>query len=280
MSSTTHDTAPTTFAKAAGSEYAYRRFGTPAGTPLLMLQAFRGNLDSWDPALTDALAAGREVILVDYPGVSSSAGTPARTVPGTAQQIIAFAGAIGLDQADLLGFSLGGFVAQDIALTRPDLVRRLILAGTGPRWAAGLQPWPQDVASRILAPQPGAEDLLYLFFARTGTSQAKGAEFLGRFLRRSDDRDPASDLAARDAQHQAIRDWDTPDHDALQRLAGIRCPALILHGDNNRVIPARASHLTAGLIPDARITIYPDSAHAFLFQYPGEVAAQISTFLS
>jgi pimeloyl-ACP methyl ester carboxylesterase len=113
-----------------------------------------------------------------------------------------------------------------------------------------------------------------------GTSQAKGAEFLGRFLRRSDDRDPASDLAVRDAQHQAIRDWGTPGHDALQRLAGIRCPALILHGDNDRVIPARASHLMAGLIPDARITIYPDSAHAFLFQYPGEVAAQISTFLS
>ena len=103
-------------------------------------------------------------------------------------------------------------------------MRRLILAGTGPRWAAGLQPWPQDVASRSLAPQPGAEDLLYLFFTRTGTSQAKGAEFLGRFLRHSDDRDPASDLAARDAQHQAIRDWDTPDHDALQRLAGHPVP--------------------------------------------------------
>src|ERR1700724_1255508 len=272
-------TAPTHFARAAaGVTYAYRRFGKASDVPLLMLQHFRGNIDNWDPAFTDALAAEREVILVDYAGVSSSTGLPAHTVAETAQQVIAFADAIGLTRTDLLGFSLGGFVAQEVALTRTALVRRLVLAGTGPQGGPGMG-WRQDIADHARADNPGGEDLLYIFFAHTETSQAKGVEFLGRFLQRTEDRDTASSLAARDAQWEAVRDWNIPDHGALQRLTRIKTPTLIIQGDNDLMIPTRLSHLMAGLIPDATLRIYPDAAHASLFQYPEEAAADVNTFL-
>jgi pimeloyl-ACP methyl ester carboxylesterase len=272
-------TAPTQFARAAdGVSYAYRRFGGASEVPLLMLQHFRGNIDNWDPAFVDALAAEREVILVDYAGVSSSTGLPAHSVAETAGQVIAFTDAIGLSRTDLLGFSLGGFVAQEVALTRPALIRRLVLAGTGPQGGPGMD-WRQDITDHARADNPGGEDLLYIFFAHTETSQAKGVEFLGRFLQRTEDRDTASSLAARDAQYDAVLDWGIPDHGALQRLTRIKAPTLIIQGDNDLMIPTRLSHLMAGLIPDATLRIYPDAAHASLFQYPQEAAADVNTFL-
>src|ERR1700679_1976008 len=179
---TTALTAATQFARAAdGVTYAYRRFGGASDVPLLMLQHFRGSIDNWDPAFIDALAAEREVLLVDYAGVSSSTGLPAHTVAETARQVIAFADAIGLTRTDLLGFSLGGFVAQEVALTRPALVRRLVLAGTGPKGAPGLHGWGRDITDHTHLDNLGGEDVLYTFFAHTETSQAKGMEYLGRF---------------------------------------------------------------------------------------------------
>src|ERR1700743_423923 len=167
-------TAPTQFAQAAeGVDYTYRRFGRTSDVPLLLLQHFRGNMDNWDPAFIDALAAKREVILVDYAGVSSSTGLPAHTVAETARQVIAFADAISLTRTDLLGFSLGGFVGQEVALTRPGLVRRLVLAGTGAAGRPGMG-WRQGIADHARADNPGGEDLLHLFFAHTETTQAKG----------------------------------------------------------------------------------------------------------
>jgi pimeloyl-ACP methyl ester carboxylesterase len=273
-------TAKTQFVDASdGVTYAYRRLGQAGEVPLLLLQHFRGNFDNWDPALVDGLAVGREVILVDYAGVSSSTGQPAVTVADTARQIIAFTEALGLTRVDLLGFSLGGFVAQDVALTRPRLVRRLILAGTGPKGAPGMHGWRQDIADHARTDVPGGEDLLYLFFAHTETSQAKGVEFLGRFMQR-EDRDVPSSIAARDAQYDAVLDWGIPDHGALQRLTGIKAPTLILQGDNDLMIPTKLSYLMAGLIPDAQIRIYPDAAHASLFQYPAEAAEEVNAFLS
>ena len=157
--------APTRFARAAGGvTYAYRRFGGADDVPLLMPQHFRGNIDDWDPALIDALAAEREVILVDCAGVSSSTGLPAHTVAETARQVIAFADAIGLTRTDLLGFSLGGFVAQELVLARPALVRRLVLAGTGPEGAPGTHGWRQDIAGHARRGQPRRRGpALYLF---------------------------------------------------------------------------------------------------------------------
>jgi pimeloyl-ACP methyl ester carboxylesterase len=192
--------------------------------------------------------------------------------------MIAFISALGLERIDLLGFSIGGFVAQEIALVRPTLVRRLILAATGPKGAPGMHGWREDIAAAARG-ESSPDNLLYIMFAHTETSQAKGREFLGRFLERHDRDAPTSD-AARDAQYDAVCAWGIPDHAALQRLSGIASPTLVLQGDNDLMIPTKLSYLLAGLIPNARIRIYPDAAHGFLFQYPTEVAAEVNDFLS
>jgi pimeloyl-ACP methyl ester carboxylesterase len=276
---TSHQTAETQLVEAAGIGFAYRRFGRPAGMPLVMLQHFRGNLDNWDPALTDALAAEREVILVDYPGVGSSTGEPNGTIAETARRMIAFIGGLDIERIDLLGFSIGGFVAQEIALVRPTLVRRLVLAATGPKGAPGMHGWRTDIADAARG-ESKPENLLYIMFAHTDTSQAKGLEFLGRFMARQEGRDAPTSDAARDAQYDAIVDWGVPDHGALQRLTGIQNPTLVIQGDTDLMIPTKLSHLLAGLVPNARIRIYPDAAHGFLFQYPTEVAADVNEFLT
>jgi pimeloyl-ACP methyl ester carboxylesterase len=273
-----HGTATTEFVAAAGIDFAYRRYGRPADVPLVLLQHFRGNLDNWDPALADALAADREVILVDYPGVGSSTGDASSMIGTTARQMIAFTTALGLKRIDLLGFSIGGFVAQEIALVRPALVRRLILAATGPRGAPAMHGWREDIAAAALG-ESKPENLLYIMFAHTDVSRQKGKEFLGRFAQRQQDRDAPTSDAARDAQYDAVVDWGIPDHAALQRLTGITKPTLVIQGDGDLMIPTKLSHLLAGLIPDARIRIFPDAAHGFLFQYPIEVAEEINEFL-
>jgi pimeloyl-ACP methyl ester carboxylesterase len=274
-----HNTAETRLVDAAGIQFAYRRFGRAAELPLVMLQHFRGNLDNWDPALTDALAAEREVILVDYAGVGSSTGEPSNTIASSARHMIAFADALELSEIDLLGFSIGGFVAQQVALVRPSLVRQLILAATGPRGAPGMHGWRQDIAAAARA-ESNPENLLYIMFAHTDASRAKGMEFLGRFAERQEERDAPTSDAVRDAQYDAIVEWGIPDHAALQRLTGIKRPTLVLQGDNDLMIPTKLSHLMAGLIPDAQIRIYADAAHGFLLQYPREVAAEVNTFLA
>jgi pimeloyl-ACP methyl ester carboxylesterase len=276
--STNATTAATQFVTAGGVDFAYRRLGRAADVPLVMLQHFRGNLDNWDPALLDALANSREVIVVDYPGVGASTGEPDPTIAATARQMLGFIGALGLDRVDLLGFSIGGFVAQEIALVRPTLVRRLVLAATGPKGAPGMHGWRDDIATAARG-ESKPENLLYIMFAPSPTSQAKGVEFLGRFVQRRDGRDLPTSDAVRDAQYDAIVEWGIPDHGALQRLTGIDSPTLI-QGDADRMIPPKVSHLMAGLIPNAEIRIYPDAAHGFLFQYPGDVARDVNAFLA
>jgi pimeloyl-ACP methyl ester carboxylesterase len=266
---------------ANGVNYAYRRLGssTDGQLPLVMLQHFRGNLDNWDPLLIDTLAAGREVIVFDNTGVGSSSGTTPSNVTEMARDAIVFIEALGLKKIDLLGFSLGGFVAQEMALIRPALIRKLVLAGTGPQGAPRMHGWRQDIEDHATVDVPGPEELLYIFFAHTETSQAKGKQFLGRFSQRGSDRDPATSLQTRDAHYDAIVEWGIPDHSKLQRLTGIRQPTLVIQGDGDLMIPTPLSHLMAGLIPDSRIRIYPDAAHAFLFQYPEDVASDVAAFL-
>ena len=275
----THKAAETLAVDAAGIEFAYRRFGRPGDPPLVMLQHFRGNLDNWDPALTDALATDRELILVDYAGVGASSGEPSATIARTARQMIAFTDALALDRIDLLGFSIGGFVAQEMALVRPTMIRRLVLAATGPKGAPGMHGWVEDIAAAARG-ESSPENLLYIMFAPSETSQAKGKAFLGRFMARQESRDAPTSDAARDAQYDAIVEWGVPDHGALQRLTAIQMPTLVIQGDGDRMIPTKLSHLLAGLIPDARIKIYPDAAHGFLFQYPADVAKDVTEFLA
>lgn len=274
-------TAPTRFIEAAnGIRYAYRRFGTAGGTPLVLLPRFRGDLDTWDPALLDALAADRELVLVNNRGVSSTSGTTPASISDMARDLIAFVEALDLRSIDLLGFSLGGFVAQEVVLIRPDLVRRLILSATGPQGDPNMHGWRKDIADAVRKDDPGAAELLYTFFKPTETSQAAGQAYLGRFLARTEDRDVPSSLQTRDAHYDAVCAWGVADHAKLQRLQSIRQPTFVANGDADAMIPPSLSHLMGGLIPQAEVKIYPDAGHGFLFQHHAEFAADVNAFLS
>ena len=275
-----HQTAPNLFIDAPnGIRYAYRRFGKATGVPLVFLQHFRGTLDNWDPFLTDSIAREREVILLDNVGVGLSSGTTPNTVAQMARDAIVFLDALALSQVDLLGFSLGGFVAQEIALLRPKQVRKLVLAGTGPQGGPLMHGWRQDIADAARTPKLGGAELSYVFFPHTEAGRANGTEFLGRFLLRSVDRYVPSDLATRDAQYDAVVDWGVPDHNKLQRLASIEQPTLAANGSNDLMIPTRLTHLLGALIPNAEVRIYPDAAHGFLWQYPKEFGKDVNAFL-
>ncbi|WP_343617087.1 alpha/beta hydrolase [Novosphingobium sp.] len=274
-------TVPTQFVEAAnGIRYAYRRFGDASGVPLVLLPRFRGDLDSWDPAILDTLADEREVILVNNRGVSSTSGTTPSTITEMARDLVAFLDALSLTEVDLLGFSLGGFVAQEIALIRPDVVRKLILAATGPQGGPNMHGWRADIRDAVRKDPPGPPELLYTFFKPTVTSQAAGAEYLGRFIARTEDRDIASTLQTRDAHYDAVCDWGIPDHSKLQRLQGILQPTFVCNGDADAMIPPSLSHLMGGLIPNAIVKIYPDAGHGFLFQHHAEFSADVNEFLN
>jgi pimeloyl-ACP methyl ester carboxylesterase len=265
-----------------GVRFAHRRFGTPSAgvPPLVMLQHFRGNLDDWDPLLLDALASRREVIPVDNAGVGLSSGTVPRTITEMARDAIAFIDALELTRIDLLGFSIGGMIAQELTLLCPQVVRRLVLAGTGPQSGELMHGWISDVAALANVAKNHPEDLLALFFEITPTSQQKGREFLQRCNARHDDRDVPATLQVRDAQFEAITEWGIPESSRLSRLAGITQPVLIAAGDNEFMIPTRNAWLMARHLPNARVRIYPDSGHGFLFQWPDQFAELVHSFLS
>lgn len=275
-------TAPNRTVQAAnGVTYAYRRLGAPVrhAPPLVLLQHYRGNLENWDPAVVDLLAAHREVILFDNAGVAASTGETPRTVTAMAHDALRFLDALELPAIDLLGFSLGGFVAQELTLIRPWLVRRLVLAGTGPQGGEDMHGFADDVFPSAVRDKPGPEDLLALFFSGSESSVANGWEFVGRIFKRTQNRDAETTLATRDAQLDAIHAWGIPDASRLNRLAGIRQPVLVANGDSDRMVPTKNSYVLAERLPTARLRIYPDAAHGFLFQHPPEFATDVGAFL-
>jgi pimeloyl-ACP methyl ester carboxylesterase len=261
-------------------EYAYRDLGD-GDVPLVLLQHFRGNLDNWDPALIDALAAERRVVAFDNVGVGATTGTTPNTVEAMAQDAIAFLDAIDVQRVDLLGFSIGSFVAQEIALIRPDLLRRVVLASSAPQGAAGMHGWAQEVIGAVGQPETSPEAYISVFFAPTDTSREAGQQATGRiFGGRTTDRDEPTRWQTRQAQYDAVCAWGIPNHSLLERVAAIDLPVFVANGDSDPMILPRYSHLLAGLIPDVRITIYPDSAHGFLFQHHGQFAADVNGFLN
>jgi pimeloyl-ACP methyl ester carboxylesterase len=272
---------PNTLVSAAnGVDYAYRDTGPGDGVPLVLLQHFRGNLDNWDPALIDALAADRRVVTFDYAGVGGSTGETAHTAEQMAHESIAFVKALDLSQVDLLGFSIGSFVAQQIALTRPGIVRRVVLASAAPQGAAGMHGWAAAVICAIGAPQTTPEEYLEVFFARSPASREAGQQALQRMYTRTRDRDAETTWATREAQYDAVCTWGIPDHALLQRLGCLQMPVFVANGDSDPMILPHYSYLLAGLIPQARMKIYPDAAHGFLFQHHAGFAADVAEFLS
>ena len=274
-------TAPNLSVTAGDIRFAYRRFGAPAadGTPLVFLQHFRGNLDNWDPALVDAIAAGREVILFDNVGVGGTSGTTPRSVSEMAAGAIAFLDALRLRRVDLLGFSLGGYVAQEIALQRPHAVRRIVLAGTGPEGGFGMHGFTPEVHTNATQDEPSGDNLVFLFFSPTDSSSARGWEFVQRIFTRTEDRDAPTTLDTRDAQLDAIATWGIADASKLARLSNITHPTLVANGDNDVMVPTRNTHLLGGFLPKATVSVYPDAGHGFMFQYPDQFAAKVLGFL-
>ncbi|HXY94038.1 MAG TPA: alpha/beta hydrolase [Acidimicrobiia bacterium] len=261
-----------------GVEYAYRDLGE-GGVPLVLLVHFRGSLDNWDPALVDALAAQRRVIAFDNVGVAATSGRTPDTIAAMAHGAIDFVGAMNLERIDLLGFSIGSFIAQEIALIRPELLRRIVLASAAPQGAPGMHGWAPEVISAIGGREPNPQGYLDVFFARTDTSRSAGRQVMSRIFGRTTNRDEPTTWQTRQAQYDAVCAWGIPNHALLERVAGIGHPVFVANGDRDPMILPRYSHLLAGLLPDARITIYPDSAHGFLFQHHAQFAADVAEFL-
>ena len=274
-------TAPNRSVDVGGDTFVYRRFGEQRtdAPPLLCLQHFRGNLESWDPALVDRIAGQREVILLANRGVGASTGGVPDTVTEMARDVLRFVDALAVEQVDLLGFSIGGYIAQELALLRPRLVRRIVLAATAPQGGPDLHRWSDEVYGLATPDVPSAERFLKLFFSGSDDSRAKGMAYLQRATSRQEDRDADTDLACRDAQLAAITAWGIPDPSKLDRLAGITQPVFVAVGDNDEMMHTKNSQLLAERLPNARLRIYPDANHGFLNQYPELFGDHVNAFL-
>jgi pimeloyl-ACP methyl ester carboxylesterase len=277
--SITHITAATQYVDAHGIRYAYRSFGVDTGVPLVCLQHFRGGLDNWDPLVTDGLAKGRTVILFNNAGVSSSSGEPADTIDGMAEHVLHFVDALGLTQIDLLGFSMGGFVAQEVVLKRPELVRRLVLAGTGPRGGEAMVGYPDVTTAHATQDPPVEENFLHLFFYPSETSQEAGHQFWIRRHYRLD-QDPPSSLAVMHAQANAINTWGgVPRYHRYADLGRITQPTLVVQGKTDVMVPTVNSYILQQHLPHAELIIYPDSGHGSIFQFAERFVSDATRFL-
>ena len=280
MAAINYSEAPNKIVSSAGGiDFACREVGEGA-TPLLLLQHFRGNLDNWDPALVDALASTRRVIAFDNTGVGASTGTTPSTIAQMARDAIAFIDAAELDSVDILGFSIGSFVAQEVALIRPAVVRRLVLASSAPKGGARMHGWAPEVIASVGGRDPNPEGYLSVFFTTSAASRDAGKQSQGRMFARTSDRDKATTWQTRQAQYDAVCAWGIPNHAQLERVGAIDVPVFIAGGDSDPMILPHYSYLLAGLIPGAGLKIYPDSAHGFLFQHHAEFGNDVDAFLN
>lgn len=264
MPNDTHETAPTQFVQAGSVQIAYRRFGPRGATPLLLCNYFAAHMDDWDPKVTNAFAAEHDVILFDYPGIGTSSGEMPSTVAALTKHCVAFCRAIGLTQFDIVGFSLGGMIAQELAAEYPDLLRRIILIGTAPRGGEGLV---FDDLSVDELDDPAAL-LLKAFFTQSEASQAAGLAYLERLKSRVSDRDrPVSKQSAL-AQLAALREWGAiPPTNRFAMLGKIHHPTLIVNGSKDVVVMPINSFLLAEHLPNAQLIMYPDASHGAQSQH-------------
>jgi pimeloyl-ACP methyl ester carboxylesterase len=276
MTAHTHQTAPTQFVEANGIRFAYRRFGESHGVPIVLNQHFRGTMDYWGPAVTDGLAKTREVILFDNAGIASSSGEVPPSIPQMGANAIAFVRALDLSRVDVLGFSIGGMVSQEIALQAPDLVRKLILVGTGPRGA--------DIsASRSAEIFAGTYDppehlWLAVHFSPSAAGRTAGLAFLERKLRRLN-RDPEVSEDAASRQREAIGNYVAGGDSMQDHLKDIRLPTLIVQGSNDVVIPTMNSFVLQQKLPNAQLILNPDANHGSFYQYPDLFVKHATIFL-
>ena len=282
MNNYTHQTAPTQFVEANSIRFAYRRFGKTGGVPLVFSQHYIGTMDYWDPTVTDGLARDREVILFNNAGVSSSSGEVPTTFEQMGANAIAFIKALGLKQVDLFGFSIGGMVVQEITLQAPDLVRRLIVDGAGPRGGQGMELIAQATGRLFGAhPHDPPESVwLAVKFSPSAAGQAAGREFLKRTHRRQEGRDPEVNDKVSPAQVEAIGKWGVQQKGASDYLKTIKQPTLVVNGSNDVIMPTVNSFIMQQNMPNAQLIIYPDSNHGAHHQYPELFVEHATLFLN
>src|ERR1700730_15906556 len=272
----TLETAPTRYVEGGGIRFAYRQLGPSTGTPLVLLQHFSGNIDAWDPAVVNTLAADRQVIAFDNTGVGRSSGQTPDNVPAMARDAVTFINLLGLSEVDLLGFSLGGCVAQQIAAEHGRLVRKLILVGTAPKGGEEhLLAVLQEAFSQTGAPAPP----LPLFFTKSSASRSSGLAFLKRTQVRKNDRDIDNGSAVTDPQAKALITWcatPDPEHAILRAL---RQPTLVASGSHDTMLPANNAYAMFKELSNAQLVLYPDSGHGALFQHHATFVSHVQTFL-
>jgi pimeloyl-ACP methyl ester carboxylesterase len=278
---TSNTTAPTRFLEVSNETYAYRRFGSGSGLPLLFLQHFAGTLDNWDPAITDQLASGREVILFDSAGLGRSTGKVPDTIAGMAKHALAFLDGLNVSSCDVLGFSLGGMVAQQMAQDRPLIFRRMILVGTAPRGGEDIMHLDKPSLAKYLGDPTlqGYKVLQKIFFAPTESSQGAGAAFIERLMQRTD-REPVSGPEVAQAQMAAFRDWEKFSGQRFADLKSIPHPTLVVNGIHDEMIPVQNSYWLSASLPNAVLLTYPDSGHGSLFQFHESFTRQAVAFLA
>jgi pimeloyl-ACP methyl ester carboxylesterase len=264
MSNGTHETAPTRFVQVGDARFAYRRFGRPGGLPLLLLNYFAANMDNWDPKVTNGFAAEREVIMLDNAGVGGSTGETPSTVAAMTKDCVDFCRALDFRNIDVVGFSLGGMIAQQLAFEYPDMVRRMILMGTGPRGGEGVTF--TELSTDLLADPVTL--LMSAFFTPSEGSKAAGEAYIERLKLRVADRDPPVSVKAADAQLEAIREWGSiPSSDRYAMLPRIHQRTLIVHGSKDIVVIPINAFLLAQHLPDAQLVMYPDASHGAQSQH-------------
>ena len=276
-----HDSAPTQFQEVGDARLAYRRFGKEGAPPLVCLQHFTGTMNNWDPIHINRLAQDRPVVLVDYRGVGRSSGETPDSMQGMAREIIAFIRTLGAEKVDIFGFSIGGMVAQQIALDAPELVRRLILTGTGPSGGEGMAAFSPQVQEIIGRPNStAAERQLELFFSPTPTSQAAGKAWLARIAARQVDREPPASPQVATGQLAALAKWGRVTGERYGSLKNIRQRTLVVNGHDDIMVPTVNSFILQQKLPDARLILFPDSGHGSHFQFPEEFAEAAARFLA
>jgi len=275
-------TAPTLLLKGTQATYAYRRLGSGGSRPLLCLQHFMGTLDNWDPSVTDPLAAEREVILFDSAGVGRSTGTVPGTVAGMAEHAFDFLNALELSGCDVLGFSLGGMVAQQMALDQPSMIQRMILVGTAPRGGEDIMHLEKPSLARYLGDPrlEGYAVLQKIFFAPTASSQAAGGAFVARLAQRKEDLDTPSGPSVAQAQMAAFREWEQSNGTRARDSKAIRHPTLVINGIYDEMIPVVNSYRLYETLPNAMLLAYPDSGHGSLFQFHQSFTRHAAAFLT
>jgi pimeloyl-ACP methyl ester carboxylesterase len=276
-----HQTAKTLYVDVSGSRIAYRRFGRRTGTPLVFLQHFAGTMDNWDPAIIDGFARNREVILFDNAGIAGSTGEVPGTIEGMAAVGVDFLTSLGIHQADLLGFSTGSLIAQEIALQHPALVRRLVLVGSAPRGGVGMATFTPEFQSFLAKKRDVPDELLLdALFTPSVTGQTAGREFLTRIRTRVTDRDVDVSASAAATQQLAIAAWGAPSTDSTAYLENIHQPTLLVDGSNDVVFYTVNAITLQHYLPNAQLIVYPDSNHAPQYRFPDRFLKQAGDFLS